>query len=77
MMMMTVVMKMMIMMMVTVMMMKTMMSSPAFVAQQHGEQAAEDAGEAAVKADQQRGRGAIRLVAVTGGASWATKKRSC
>lgn len=39
--------------------------SPALVSQQDEEQAAEDAGEAAVDADQQGGCGAIGRVAVT------------
>lgn len=58
----------------TVRMMKTMMAVVvvrtvkallASVRQQDEQQAAEDAGEAAVKADQQSGRRAVRLIAVT------------
>lgn len=55
----------------------TVRNSPAFVAQQEGQQAAEDAGQAAVQAHQQCGGGAVSLVAVTGGTGWATNKQSC
>lgn len=50
--------------MMTVMMVTTKVS-PASVSQQDEEQAAEDAGEAAVNADQQGRPGAIRLTTVT------------
>lgn len=41
--------------------------SPAFVCQQEEKQAAEDAGQAAVNADQQCGHGAIGLITVAAG----------
>lgn len=56
-------------MMAAMMMMMMMKVSPAFVSQQDEEQAAEDAGEAAVNADQQGRRGPIRPTAVTAGTS--------
>lgn len=52
------------MMMLTVRMTKV---SPAFVGQQEEEQAAEDAGEAAVNADQQCRHGAVGLITVAAG----------
>lgn len=53
-----------VMMMLTVRMTKV---SPAFVGQQEEEQAAEDAGEAAVNADQQCRHGAVGLITVAAG----------
>lgn len=50
------------------------MNSPTFVPQEDEEQAAEDAGEAAVKPNKQRRHGAIRLAAVTAGISWHKNK---
>lgn len=47
--------------------MRMMKVSPAFVCQQEEEQAAEEAGEAAVNADQQRGHGAVGLITVAAG----------
>lgn len=48
------------------------MNSLPFVPQEDEEQAAEDAGEAAVEPNKQCRHGAIRLVAVTAGISWTT-----
>lgn len=45
------------------------MNSPTFVPQEDEEQAAEDAGEAAVKPNKKRRHGTIRLAAVTAGIS--------
>lgn len=47
--------------------MRMMKVSPAFVCQQEEEQAAEEAGEAAVNADQQRGHGTVGLITVAAG----------
>lgn len=58
------------MMMVVRMMMKAL---PASVSQQNEEQAAEDAGEAAVNSDQQRRHRTIRLVTVTARPGWETQ----
>lgn len=54
------------------MMRRNMMNSPPFVPQEDKEQAAEDAGEAAVEPNKQCRHGTIRLVAVTAGISWTT-----
>lgn len=48
------------------------MNSPPFVPQEDEEQAAEDAGEAAVEPNEQCRHGTIRLAAVTAGISWPT-----
>ena len=57
------------MMMMMVMMMK-MKVSPASVAQQDEEQAAEDAGEPTVDSDQQGGHGAVALITVAAWTTW-------
>lgn len=63
-------------MMMAMMMRRMMKVSPAFVSQQDEEQAAEDAGEAAVNADQQGRRGPIGLTAVTARTSWGRQTQT-